>query len=386
MYTNSSSSSIQCRAHTPIGDPSAVSLLYLLHLLTQLPVMRSKEGSSLPDHPNLVAMRERREQRKLSLSELKRGLAIEWHEHPQLESAEAYETPKLITRNKKSSTRGNNFPSLTGGKNWLLFGLPGAGATGVGGEKSSVKERFSVEEFLKKHTKDFEIWQSPSAENVLNMRGMIIVIGEHHYDPIIAALVKKLMYGFRRTRGDRFFMEGGIDLVCEERIKKYLMESDDCRLMEKNCAAFWELRELADTADQKLLDCVTYLRKNVPSAQEPLAAQNAFAYTEFMKRHSQKLPLHAISGYQALDAVAREAGVHLTKEGERLRPERDAHIVKGLLDQLTETGINYLIVGSDHLKNIREQIKHRRCVFMLPKLILKEEPSASLFASTKVEL
>lgn len=386
MHMNSTISSVQSRAPTPIGDPSAVSLLYLLHLLTQLPVMRSIERSSLPDQPNLAAMRERREQRKLSLSELKRRLAIEWPEHPQLESAEAYETPKLITRNKKSSTQGNNFPSLTGDKNWLLFGPPGAGATVLGSEKSSAKERLSVEEFLKKHAKDFEIWLSHSAENDLTMKGMIIVIGEHHYDPTIAALVKKLMYGFRRTRGDRFFMEGGIDLVCKERIEKYMMESGDCRLLEKHCAAFWKLRELADTANQKLLDCVAYLRKHVPSAQEPLAAQNAFAYTEFMKRHSQKLPLHAISGYQALDSVAREADVHLTKEGERLRPERDAHIVRGLLDQLTETGINYLIVGSDHLKNIREQLKNRRCVFMLPKLILKAEPSASLFVSAKLEL
>lgn len=217
------------------------------------------------------------------------------------------------------------------------------------------------------------------------MEGMIIVIGENHYDPAIKAILKKVMLGFRRTRGDRFFLEGGVDLTCREREEKYMMESGDCRLLEKDCAAFWRLKEFADLTNRKLLECIAYLRKYVASAQEPLNAQNGFAYDQFMKRHSAGLPSLALPGYDALKSAAYKADVQAGKEAARLRPERDAHMVKGVLEQLTETGVNYFIVGSDHLKDVRKLLESRRCIFMVPKLIVKEEPSASLFVGFKDE-
>lgn len=331
-------------------------------------------------------MRERREQRKFTLSELKQIRRVEECKHAQLPSVEPYETPRLVTHKKKGTGKDVSFPSLVGDTNFLQIGPSGAEAAVTGTGKTSNSRKFSVDEFVQKHSKNFEIWSSPSAKNSVDMKGMFIVIGEHHYEPEIGRVVKKVMLEFRRTRGDRFFMEGGVGAICEERTEKYTMQSGDCRLLEEDCPAFWYLKELGDLTSRKVLECVAYLRKHVPSAQEQLTAENIFAYIEFVKRHSPGLPSSAIPGYKILRAEASKIDVHATKEAERLRPERDAHMVRGLLEKLTETAVNYVIVGSDHLKSLRDLLTHRRCIFMVPRLIVEKEPSASLFADLKDEL
>ncbi len=255
MQAHSTCSLTQPAKYSPIDDPSAVSQLYLLNLLTKLPDMRSRPAYRLPDQPDRIGMRQRREQVEMTLSSLQRSRGVE----PQ----------------------GNPHEAL---------------------------------------------------------------------------------------------------------LEAYVMQSGDCRLLEKECAAFWQLKELADIANQKLLECVAYLRKHVPMAREPWNAQNGFAYLEFMKRHVPQLPSLAIPGYQALKSGALKADVRSREAAERLRPERDAHMARAMLEQLTDTGLNYLIVGSDHLKDVRKLLKNRRSLFMLPRLIVKDEPSASLFAGLRDEL
>jgi hypothetical protein len=266
------------------------------------------------------------------------------------------------------------------------IGPPGAEAAPVGSKKASVSKKLLIDEFVKKHTKDFEIWLSPSAKNSEDLRGMLVVIGEIHHDPSIQSSIKKVMLGFSRTQGDRFFTEGGDDLICQQREEEYKMESGDCRILEKDSTAYWYLRKLNDELDQCLIDCVSYIQKHVPSAPQELEIGSTYHYTDFIKRYSSKLPSQAKLGFYQVYLKAEAADTWTAKEGHRLMDERNVYMINHMLNDMTKTRVNYLIVGADHQPGIRELVKHRGCIFMLPKSILEEDPSKSLKIDIKDEL
>lgn len=217
------------------------------------------------------------------------------------------------------------------------------------------------------------------------MRGVLIVVGELHHEPSIQSIVKKVMLGFSHTQGDRFFVEGGDELICEQREDLYKMESGDCRLLEKDSEAYWYLRKLNDELDQRLIDCVQYLKAHIPATEE-IEVESTFHYVKFIEQYSSKLPTHARLGFNKVYLKAEAADIRAGEEGKRLMDERNRYMVDRLLLDLTNERVNYLIVGADHLKGIRDLVKDRSCIFMMPRSIVEKDPAMSLEIDIKDEL
>lgn len=393
MYTNSSS---DYSSQTPPVDQSIPSracasfspVLHHLYGWIKMPSMATKAAKhqGLPDQPDRAGMRERRKQSEMTLTELQRSRGIQPPENPHTQILDAYghrQLADLVFSIPRLTLRMLN---AIGDTMTFRIGPPGADAATVSSKKSPVNKKLSVDEFVKKHTKDFEIWLSPSAKKAEDMRGMIVVIGEIHHDPSIQPCIKKLMLAFSRTQGDRFFLEGGDDLNCQQREEDYKMQSGDCRILEKDSAAYWHLRQLTEELDKKLIDCVSYLKEHIPAAQQDLEVENTFHYVDFIQRYASKLPSYAKLGFQQVYSKAEAADIRAGEEGERLMDERNLYMVNRLLNDLTETRLNYMIVGADHLKGIRAHLEHRCCIFMQPRSIVEEGRSISLTADSKDEL
>ena len=393
MYPNSTSFSSIDHSFSRDISPSSVStstppLLQQLHAHIKQPILKSKPAkySGVPDQPDRPGMRERRDQDQMTLSKLQRIRGVEPPENPHTEILEAYGYRQLMELVMDIPSMGARALNAVGNAISFRIGPPGAEAAPVGIKKTSVSKKLLIDEFVKKHTKDFEIWLSPSAKNSEDLRGMLVVIGEIHHDPSIQPSVKKVMLGFSRTQGDRFFTEGGDDLICQQREEEYKMESGDCRILEKDSAAYWYLRKLNEELDRCLIDCVSYIKKHVPSASQNLEIESTYHYIDFIKRYSSKLPSHAKFGFHQVYSKAEAADILAGQEGQRLMDERNVYMINHMLNDMTKTRVNYLIVGADHLKGIREHVKHRGCIFMLPKSIIEEDLSKSLEINVKDEL
>jgi hypothetical protein len=393
MYTNSSihyNSQIISKDQSIAGWDSTSSLHRLHHLYgwVKMPSMAVKAAKhqGVPDQPDRAGMRERRKQSEMTLTELQRSRGIQSPENPHTQMLDAYgyrQLADLVFSVPKLTLRALN---AIGDAMTFRIGPQGADAATVSSKKSPVNKKLSVDEFVKKHTKDFEIWLSPSAKKAEDMRGMIVVIGEIHHDPSIQPCIKKLMLAFSRTQGDRFFLEGGDDLNCQQREEDYKMQSGDCRILEKDSAAYWHLRQLTEELDKKLMDCVSYLKEHIPAAQQDLEVESTSHYVDFVQRYASKLPSYAKLGFQQVYSKAEAADIRAGEEAERLMSERNRYIANRLLNDLTEARLNYVIVGADHLKGIRGHIEHRRCIFMQPRSIVEEGRSISLTADSKDEL
>ena len=258
MYNNLSSFPAQSPLSSTIStDPARVSAPPIHHHLfaaTNPPVMRSRVAhhQGLPDQPDRAGMRERRAKSEMTVRTLQRSRGVEPATNSHAEVLEAYGYRQLaqwvmeMPANVMHAVQAMN-EALSDVMSFQI-GPPGAQAAPARGNPPT------VDDFMKKFSANFEIKLNPAAQNSADMRGMVIVIGEDHLDPSIQASVKKVMFEFRRTRGDRFFMEGDDQGVCEERIEKYLMQRNDCELLEKNSMAFKELIVLKEELSSSLSD------------------------------------------------------------------------------------------------------------------------------------
>lgn len=375
MVNNLSSFPTQLPSSTFSTGPARTSPPPIHHQLfaaTNPPVMRIRATHfhGLPDQPDRAGMRERRAQSEMTVRALQRNRGVGPAKNLQTGVPEAYGYRQLaqwVMEMPANVMQAMNevFSDTVS----FRIGPPGAQAA------PAHRNPLSVNDFMKKFSEHFEIKLNPIVPNSADMRGMVIVIGEDHLDPSIQALVKKVMFEFRRTRGDRFFMEGDDEKVCEERVEKYLMQPNDCELLEKNSVAFKELIVIREEAHRYLLGSVSYLKKHVASAQENLHAENTLAYLDFIRQHEKKLPASKVAAYRDLQRKVREITVRLDKAAIKSLRQRDQHMADDIRHRRSATGLNFMVIGAAHVRGVAERLQDLPLMLMVPRALVKQVPA-----------
>ena len=371
MYNNLSSFPTQSPLSSTIStDPSRTSPPPIHHQLfaeTNPPIMRSRVSHhhGLPDQPDHAGMRERRAKSEMTVRALQRSRGVEPATNSHAEVLEAYgyrqlaqwvmDMPAKVMHAVQAVNEA--FSDAVS----FNIGPPGAQAAPARGSPPSVND------FMKKFSADFEIRLNPAAQNSVDMRGMVVIVGEDHYDPSIQALVKKVMFEFRRTRGDRFFMEGDDQEVCDERIEKYLMQRKDCELLEKNSVAFKELVAMRDELNRHLRESVNYLKKHVASAQVNLNAENTLVYYDFINQHEKNLPASNVAAYGDLQRKVSESTAQYNKASFESLSRRDTQMADVMRDKRGASGLNLMIVGVAHVTGVAKRLPDLPVMIMVPR-------------------
>jgi ribonuclease HII len=183
------------------------------------------------------------------------------------------------------------------------------------------------------------------------------------------------MFEFRPTRGDQFFMEGGSAQVCKERVQKYQMQRNDCQLLEKNDAAFNVLIAMREELDRYLHDSVSYLKKNIPSARENLHEENVFFYLDFIRQYEKKLPASKVADFDLLQKKVDQMRVRIENASIKYKPQRDQKMADVVRDSLSEIGLNYMVIGADHVRMVAEHLQDLPLIVMVPRALVKEVPT-----------
>jgi hypothetical protein len=375
MYNNLSSFPIHSPLSSTIStDPARTSPPPIHHQLfaaTNPPIMRSRVAHhhGLPDQPDRAGMRERRAQYEMTVIKLQRSRGVEPVTNSHAEVLEAYGYRQLaqwvmdMPTNVMNAVQAMN--EALGDVVSFHIGPPGAQAAPARSNPPS------VDDFMKKFSENFEIRLTPASRNSADMRGMVIVIGEHHFDPSIQALVKEVMFEFRRIRGDRFFKEGSSEQLCEKRVEQYQMQPNDCELLEKNSVPLKENYAMRVEAYRHLRDSVSYLKKHVASAQEDLHAENVQGCLDFIKKHEEKLPASKLAAYGDLQRKAREIYVQYENAVFKTTPRRDQQMADYVRDRRSATGLNFMVVGAAHVNGIAKHLRDLPAMLMVPRVMVE---------------
>ena len=379
MYNNLSSFPLQSPlSSTTSTDAARVSPPPIHHQLfatTNPPVMRSRAAHhhGLPDQPDRAGMRKRRAQFEMTVCKLQRSRGVEQASNSHAEVLEAYGYRQLaqwvmdMPANVMNAVQSMN--EALGDAVSFRIGPPGAQAA------PSPRNPPSVDDFMKKFSADFEIRLNPAARNAADMRGMIIVIGEEHIDPLIQTSINKVMLDFSRIRSDRLFLEGHDERVCEKRVKQYQMQRNDCDLLEKNSEDCENLNDIRKALNHHMRDSVNYIKKHVASARESVCKQNALAYYSFINQHLRNLPASKLAGYVDLQRKVRETEVQFNNAIFETLPRRDQQMADYLRSRRSEIGLNYMIMGSGHVTGVTQRLKDLPLIMMVPRALVKDLPA-----------
>jgi hypothetical protein len=379
MYNNLSSFPLQSPlSSTTSIDPSRVSPPPIHHQLfaaTNPPVMRSRVAHhhGLPDQPDRAGMRERRAQSEMTVSKLQRSRGVEPATNSHAEVLEAYGYRQLaqwvidMPANVMHAVQSMN--EALGDAVSFQIGPPGAQAAPARSNPPSVND------FMKKFSENFEIRLNPAARNADDMRGMIIVIGEEHIDPLIQTSINKVMLDFSRIRSDRLFLEGHDERVCEKRVKQYQMQRNDCDLLEKNSEDCENLTDITKALNHHMHATVNYIKKHVASARESVCKQNSLAYYNFINQHLRNLPGSKLAGYVDLQRKVSETEVQFNNAIFETLPRRDQQMADYLRSRRSETGLNYMIMGSGHVTGVTKRLKDLPLIMMVPRALVKDLPA-----------
>ncbi len=352
------------------------------------PVLRSKPVAyrGVPCRPDVAAMCKRRDASQISVRTLQRERGVE----PAAKSAASLHAGMLDVY---------GYGQLADGLMWLsregvalldhvfrrLPDLP-PWPPGCTATPAPLKTR-ALDGFIGKFSGDFEISLTPTALGAADMEGMIIVIGEDHFDPVIQGLVAEVMSEYRIERGDRFFMEGGEKEVCIRRTALYGIPVDACNLLEQGSTVFASGVKLARDTNQHLGKCAEYLIRHVPGlADTTFPSNDNGVLFRFVDRYASDLPIDAIPDYNELATAANNAIAVSNRALMETMGLRDESMSAALGRERSVTARNYAIVGSNHLAGMKVRMKDLPCIFMLPRQIAEEEVELEAKRETKEEL
>ncbi len=393
MHSNSTSFAVHPGSSSLIEVPQALSTLHLLYLITQLPVMRSKAAPQLPDQPHRAAMRERRDQRKMDLSELKRIRAIESPAIMRLESSEVHETPKLVPRKPIPSSDDKESQSDVNKATFFTIGPPGAEANPMSDRYKKESGKFSIDEFEKKYSKYFEIWVSPSARAAKSVNGVFFVFGEMHHDPEIVRYFSQMgHYLLEKSAQLRTFLEGDSMERSVSYARHFGLRNSDCHALENDSEEYKKSVALMSKALTEIKKCYAFVVKALRLTPDP-ALENALYHGDIAEFLDQVIPQLSDPAYKELEPMIKKfsaANSEAQKYREKSRPIRDAQMASKARNLRSLEGANLMLVGSNHLLGVREHLRDQPCVFLKPKKIaqpsLKENPARNSGQTYKKDL
>ncbi len=351
-------------------------------LTSQLPVMCSKAPryAGLPDWPDRAGMRQRRKQTEMTVGELQRQRGVAPAEKAVPPTAGNYGYRQLSELIGSLPAKG--MQGLLGLMDRLTVDIGPLGCAAAP-LNSPVP---TLDAFRDQFSRDFEIWASPAAGRSGDMKGMIVVLGEDHVDPVIQDLIGQVMRSFSPDRGDRFFMEGGDDEICREREQKYAMALNDCQALEKNSPGYSHLSKEADKLLAMLKSCVDYIYAHVPVARAESCGTHVMEHIEFIRHHAKNLPPAAAPSYRPLVRAVNEEMRRQAVITQQQRAERDAHMAAVVRAGRLPSALNYVIVGANHLRGMGAHLRDLPCVFMVPKQVVEELASHGLPSEFRPEL
>ncbi len=394
MHVNSSSNStsrIISIDQSLVGRASGSSSLSLHQLYgwVKMPAMVAKASKYqiLPDQPDRAGMRERRKQGEMALAELQRSRGIEPTENPHTEILDAYGYRQLADLVFGMPEFAMRMLNAIGDVMTIQIGPPCADAAPVRGGKSVICENPSLANFVKKYSRDFEIWLSPAAKTAVDMRGMIFVIGEHHFNERIQVQVNSVMHWFRNIRTTKIFLEGGVEGDCEWRMSEFGLSTHECHSLEVDSPSFARIAGSMIEFHQKLERVINFMLRHVPSA---MADKQELTHTEqlaeFMMKHQYNVPLGRAAEYNRLAIEVKEAEDALEALGEVHDPQREKWMSSLLRRERSLAAPNVAVVGAGHGNPLVAELSDLPCVYLIPKSIVKEHPETVFTMLPKDEL
>lgn len=215
--------------------------------------------------------------------------------------------------------------------------------------------RQSADIFSQKHSNGFQVFLNKRAKNAKSMAGMIVLVVETYSDKASAQNVARVLSDYRRTQGDRFFVEGGIKKVCTSRSQRYGIALSDCQLMERGSSNF----DALEVADRKvylnLITCLNFMKTYVPELRHQPIPEFTDHARLLLLRHLNQIPPDGQQKLYALLGPLTDSMQEFERKANLINGERAKQMASFIRENRSTDGINYVVISrgqEEHLPNL----------------------------------
>lgn len=364
MIPSSIPSSIQHKFCSPIEEPGAVPLLYGLYLISKLPIMRSKSSAKIPDQPNRAAMRARRVESEMKISQLQQTQGIRLRARSDDTSVESspeddfFQLADVVASISDAGMSVLHHVAEVFGYQW-------------------VREVSPYSQFLATFSGDFEIHATDAAKAAGDLRGMIIIFGEIHDDYESLHLIAHATHHLLGKQSNaKVFMEGNQDVFCEERLLTFALGKKNCVVLEKDSKYVARLEKLRGEALEKSKACANVVCKDLGlELDKKLQASPWHSdYAEFVNKYYHSLSQESKWLISPMMDDYNKAKKQWSEALDKYMPKRDQHMASGVRQGRILNGINFFMVGAAHSRGLYKNLDDLPCISMIPHNVISRYP------------
>ncbi len=272
----------------------------------------------------------------------------------------------------------------------LHIGPPMAEAVSVrAGIKKS--KQADVGSFVTSFEKDFDVRMSSGLTSSASLKGVTVIIGEHHYDVAIQKDIVSVIQRMQTKNGDFLLMEGD-DLVCQYRTKIYKIPSGNCISIDNNFPAYTSFINLQNLYKDELWLAVNLIKSKIGNDQNTqldTVSDDAKSLSSFVTKYGNLLPSKDILEVNKILARVKQIDLKIIDAVKNGEPEREKNIMRKIKFHHNSQATNFAIMGAKHLFNLAHDLMQGeggRAILMLPKAVSKNFPNLRLPLGTHDEL
>ena len=373
MIPSTLPSSVQPTFSSPTEEPGAVSLLYGLYLISKLPNMRSKSSERVPDQPNRAAMRARRAESEMKLSQLQQTQGIRLRTRPvdaKVESSSEDEFSELADVVASISDAGMSALKQVA----EIFGFQWG------------KEINPYAQFLSTFSRDFEIHATDAAKAASDLRGMIVIFGEIHDDIQSLRLIAHATHYLLGKQSEvKVFMEGNDDVFCEERLLTFALGKKNCVILEKDSKYFARLEKFRGDTLEKSKACANVVCKDLGLELDKKLQASPWPsdYAEFVNKHHHSLSQESKWLISPMIDDYNKAKVQWSIALKKYMPKRDEQMSSGLRQGHNPNGINFFMGGAAHSRGMYKNLDDLPCISLIPHSVIARYPDVRIVNTTE---
>lgn len=240
-----------------------------------------------------------------------------------------------------------------------------------------------VGSFARSFEKDFDIRMSSGLTSSANLKGITVIIGEHHLDAAIQNHIINVIKRLQTKNGDSLLMEGD-DLVCQYRTKLYKISSENCIAIDKNFPAYTSFINLQNIYKDELWLAVNLIKSKIGSHQNvqlDTVHDDAKSLSSFVSKYGNLLSSEDILEVNKILARVKQIDIKIIDAVKNGGPERERNMMKKINFHHNFQSTNFAIIGAKHLFNLAHDLiqgEAGQVILMMPKAISKVFPNLKL--------
>lgn len=343
--------------------------------------LKNHGQTSRVGHPHLSRPKETKESHARLVSRIKRqiGPALLLAAAPK-DQKPAGKIPSYIALPTAHEPDWSLTTNMKAAMDWMQRGLSSLTDFSIGlpmADAAKPTKKFNgnirVGQFIDELKNDFDIRKSRSLNPESSLKGVVIVIGENHYDYAMSNQIAKVIQYMRPDQHDLLMLEGDGE-ICKERTGLYDLPANLCVAIEDDFPTYVKSKKDMLLFADAVKEGAEFIHRINPQLPWEKLEKHTKGYHEFIRDHEHRLSVRERAQYKPLATKIRQLGDKVLANLEDSNEEREENMLKKIKEKTHSDAARFFILGQLHVQHLAPTLLQLpNVILMVPNLVTEDD-------------